>query len=164
MEKGDTPHEWINGPYFNFNGATINNMNIFNEGDKESHSSKKEEVVDKSNLSDEQVARAIEAVCGEGKPVDNKKKWAAVYWCLRWYCKFPVSMKEFCNKVRELPFTRKILPECNYDSMRKCTISLLDKDSRILNQVMPNNLETADYYEFAPIVRSLAIELDNQDS
>ncbi len=162
MQKGDTPHEWFSGPYFNFNGATINNMNIFNEGDKESHSSKKEEVVDKSNLSDEQIARAIEAICGNGKPVDRKWKWAAVYWCLRWYCKYPVNLMDFCNKMKEMPFTEGLKPKCEYNNIRRCTLSFLNQDSRFLDAVTPSNVENSYFQEFAPIVRALAFELNKE--
>ena len=35
-------------------------------------------------FSDEQIAQAIRAINGKGKPLNSKRKWAGVHWSCRW--------------------------------------------------------------------------------
>ena len=113
--------------------------------------------------SDEHIARAIEAVCGENKPVDAKRKWAAVYWCLRWYCNFPVRGSEFCERINRLPFSRPLTPECEYENFRKLlTLSVMNQDARQLDAVRPDKCDEDMYNLYRPIVLALANELMKQ--
>ena len=106
---------------------------------------------------DEQVARAIEAICGEGKPLDTKVKWAAVYWYLRWQCNYPVKGSEFCERIASLPFTKKLDPECCYNNIRKLvTLSFMNQDARQLDSVKPSRSDEADFRQCRAVVRSLA--------
>ena len=38
---------------------------------------------DYGGYTDEQIAQAITAINGAKKPLNSKRKWAAVHWCLR---------------------------------------------------------------------------------
>ena len=116
-----------------------------------------------NGYTDEQVARAIEAVCGEDKPLNEKRKWAAVYWCLRWYCNFPVRGTEFCERINRLPFSRPLTPECEYENFRKLlTLSFMNQDARQLDAVRPDKCDEDMYNLYRPIVLALANELMKQ--
>ena len=109
--------------------------------------------------SDEQIAAAITAINGEKKPLNSKRKWAAVYWCLRWYCNFPPSAKEFCERVKELPLG-KLEFECDYGSIRHfCTLSFMDQDARQIDKVKPSKMDEEFYKQCRTVVIALATEL-----
>ena len=119
-----------------------------------------------SNLSeqfgftDEQIAQAIEAICGEGKPLDTKQKWIAVYWYLRWQCNFPVKVNEFCERISHLPFSKELNPDCDYDNIRRLAYrQLMDQDARKLESVRPNQTDKSLFEQCRPIVFALAQEL-----
>lgn len=110
--------------------------------------------------SDEQIAQAIEAICGDGKPLDSKQKWVAVYWYLRWLCNYPVKGSEFCERIAQLPFTRKLSPECDYNNIRRLvTCSLMEQDARKLDSVRPSQADKALYDQCRPVVLALAQEI-----
>ncbi len=113
-----------------------------------------------NTYSDEHVARAIEAICGEGKPLDSKQKWVAVYWYLRWECNFPAKGSEFCERIERLPFSKKLEPECDYNNIRKLvTCQLMEQDARFMDKVKPSNSDKALFEQCRPIVIALAQEL-----
>ena len=113
-----------------------------------------------NTYSDEHVARAIEAICGEGKPLDSKQKWVAVYWYLRWECNFPAKGSEFCERIERLPFSKKLEPECDYNNIRKLvTCQLMEQDARFIDKVKPSNTDKVLFEQCRPIVIALAREL-----
>ena len=90
MEKEETGQRQ-SGIFNYFEGATINNLVInngtYNKSGVDHHYYSSKDNREKHSYSDEQIAQAIENINGEGKPIDSKQKWAAVYWYLRWQCK-----------------------------------------------------------------------------
>lgn len=109
---------------------------------------------------DEQIAQALEAVCGEGKPVDEKRKWAAVYWCLRWYCNFPVKGSDFCERIKKLPFSKDPVPECDYNNIRRLVVlSFMGQDARQLDKVKASQGDEKFLAECKVVVVALAQEL-----
>lgn len=115
------------------------------------------------HYSDQQIAHALEAVCGEGKAVDEKRKWAAVYWCMRWYCNFPVRGTEFCERIGKLPFSKKLNPECDYDNIRRLiTASFMKQDARRMDSVRPEKKDEDFYSECRIVVMALAQELGKE--
>ena len=108
---------------------------------------------------DEQIARAITAINGKGKPLSSKLRWAAVHWCLRWYCNFPPSAKDFCDRVAELPLG-KLEYECDYNSLRRwSTLSFMDQDCRSIDKVKPSRQDTEPFRQCREVVIALAAEL-----
>ena len=119
----------------------------------------------RNEYTDEQVARAIEAICGEGKPLDTKVKWAAVYWYLRWQCNYPVKGSEFCERIASLPFTKKLDPECGYENIRKLvTLSFMNQDARQLDSVKPSQGDEGVFAQCRAVVISLSEELSKQNA
>ncbi len=115
-----------------------------------------------NGFTDEQIARALEAVCGEGRPVNEKRKWAAVYWCLRWYCNYPVKGSEFCSRVARLPFTKRLKPECDNDNIRRLIMaSFMEQDARQIDNVKPEKKDEDFFAECKVVVQALAQELGN---
>ncbi len=159
MDREETFHESLGGSNFYFHGVKINKVYFYNGTDSGNHSSEKSTTVDKSNLSDEQIARAIEAICGEGKPLDSKRKWAAVYWCLRWYCNFPVKPKDFCDRIEKMQMGD--LPyQCEYDCIRHfSTLSFMNQDARQIDKVKASRTDEQFYQKCRVIVLALAEEL-----
>ncbi len=114
----------------------------------------------KNGYTDEQIARAIESICGDGKALDAKWKWAGVYWCLRWYCNFPVKGMEFCDRIASLPFSGPLSPECDYNNIRRIVVlSFMNQDARELSSVKPSKSDEDICSQCRTIVVDLAEEL-----
>ena len=112
-----------------------------------------------NGFSDEQVAQAIRAINGDKKPLNSKQKWAAVYWCLRWYCNFPKNTKEFCDRIDKLPLG-ELEYECDYNNIRRiCSLSFMNEDARHLDKISPSRSETDAYMQCREVVVALAAEL-----
>ena len=114
---------------------------------------------DLGHYTDEQIAEAITAINGIGKPLNSKRKWAAVHWGLRWYCNFPTGTKEFCDRVDELPLG-KLEFECDYTSIRHfTTFSFMDQDARFLDKVKASKQDNDFFLQCREVVIALATEL-----
>ena len=110
---------------------------------------------------DVQIARAITAICGKGKPLDANRKWAAVYWYLRWEANYPVSAPDFCQRIATLPLPADLPFRCDYVSIRhNATALFMNQDARDVDLVKPGNTERALYQECRHIVLALAQELE----
>lgn len=108
---------------------------------------------------DEQIAQAITAINGVKKPLNSKRKWAGVYWCLRWYCNFPPNAKDFCERVKELPLG-ELEFECAYNSIRhESTLSFMDQDARFMDKVKMSKMDEGFFKECRQVVLALATEL-----
>ncbi len=109
--------------------------------------------------SDEQIARAITAINGEKKPLNSKRKWAAVHWALRWYCNFPTGAREFCDRVKELPLG-KLEYGCDYTNIRHfSTLSFMDQDARQMDKVKPSKQDQDFFLQCREVVLALVTEL-----
>lgn len=121
----------------------------------------RDEVKDKS-YTDEQIVRAIETICGEKKPLNNKQLWAAVYWCLRWYCNFPVKGSDFCDRIAKLPFSRELEYECNYNNIRRLvTLSFMSQDARNMDVVKPSKTDEPFFSKCRTVVLALVKSLED---
>ncbi len=114
--------------------------------------------------SDEQIARAITAINGSGKPLNTKRRWAGVYWCLRWYCNFPASASEFCQRVKKLPLG-SLDYECDYNCIRRdCTLSFMGQDARFIDRAKPSNMDKDFFMQCREVVLALAQELEGEQT
>lgn len=114
---------------------------------------------DSGGYSDEQIAQAIRAINGVRKPLNSKRKWAAVYWCLRWYCNFPTNVREFCERVKGLPLGALEF-ECDYDNFRRdCTSTFMEQDARYLDKVKASKSDNAFFLQCREVVLALVTEL-----
>ena len=93
--------------------------------------------------------------------MNEKRKWAAVYWCLRWYCNFPVKVSEFCERINSLPFSKKVVPECELENIRKLinNYSFMNQDARKMNEVKPKKEDEQFFVICKGIVQALVQEL-----
>ena len=115
--------------------------------------------VDTNGYTDEQIAQAIKGINGKRKPLDSKRKWAAVYWCLKWYCNFPTNVPDFCEKVKELPLG-KLEYECDYNNIRRdCALSFMDQDARFMDKVKPSKADQDFFLQCREVVLALVTEL-----
>ncbi len=114
---------------------------------------------DTGGYSDKQIAQAITAINGEKKPLNSKRKWAAVYWALRWYCNFPTNTKDFCERVNELPLG-ELEYECDYNSIRHfSTLTFMNQDARQMDKVKPSKQDQPFFLQCREVVLALAAEL-----
>ena len=119
----------------------------------------------RTGLTDAQIAAAITAICGEGKPLDTKQKWAGVYWYLRWACNFPVKGSDFCDRIATLPFTKPLNPECCYENIRKfVTLSFMAQDARQLDAVKVSRGYESTLAECKVVAHALAQELEKMQN
>ncbi len=147
-----------------FAGATFQNSVVVGIAESGARISYKDNQEDENkNFTDEQIATAIENICGEDKPLDTKQKWAAIYWYLRWNCNFPINSIDFCKRIEKLPFSKKIVPECEYNNIRKFThLSFMDQNATNLDEVKPSKCDEPFYFQCREVVNALSTELEKQ--
>ena len=114
----------------------------------------------REGYSDAQIARAIEAICGDGKALDTKQKWAGVHWLLRWECNFPARPKEFCERIATLPLREDLAYKCDYRNIREIsTLSFLNEDPRQMEGVRYSKNDEAVFLQLREVVWALQREL-----
>ena len=112
-----------------------------------------------NGYSDEQIAQAIKAINGSKKPLNSKRKWAAVYWCLKWYCNFPANVSDFCDRVNGLPLGG-LEYECDYNNIRReCALTFMDQDARYMDKVKPSKADNDFFQQCREVVLALVTEL-----
>lgn len=160
MEKEETGQRQ-SGIFCFFEGATIHNL-VIKSGTDNHYKSR--DNTEKQSYSDRQIAKAIESINGEGKPLDTSRLWAAVYWYLRWNCNYPVRAMDFCERIAKLPFTKQLTPECKYENIRKyVTMTFMNQDVRNLDAVKPNKTDESFFAQCREVVLALKTELEKID-
>ncbi len=131
--------------------------NIFNE-------SAEQKTEEKKSVSDEDIAAAITAINGKDKPLDSKRKWAAVHWYLRWAFNFPVKAPNFCQRIAMLPLG-ELEYECDYNSFRHySTFSFMNQDATHLDKIKPRKDEESFFIQCRAIALALSEKLPKQDN
>ena len=112
------------------------------------------------DYSDAQIAQAITAICGEGKPLDSKQKWAGVHWLLRWECNYPARAKEFCERIATLPLPEDLAYKCDYNNIRPfSTLSFLNEDPRQIDSVRYSKNDACAFRQLREVAQALYQEL-----
>lgn len=164
MQTSETPQH--GGGIVNyFQGATIHNIvingNITRSGSE--YFAERKQAKKSGNYSDEQIAQAIEAICGEGKALDNKQKWAGVQWLLCWECNFPAKAKDFCERIESLPLRHDLAYKCDYRNIREIsTLSFLNEDPRQMEKVKYSKNDETAFYQLSGVAQALERELHRQ--
>ena len=114
----------------------------------------------REGYSDVQIARAIEAICGDGKALDTKQKWAGVHWLLRWECNFPAKAQEFCERISRLPLPDNLPIRCEYNNIRPlATLSFLNNDPRDGESIKYSKNDETAYVQLREVALALYDEL-----
>ena len=111
-------------------------------------------------FSDEQVAKALVACVGEDKVINNMRKWAGAYWCLRWKCNYPVDIKEFCTKIDGMKLDLPTDLRCDYHNIRRfCKLSFMEYDPFGKAEVKVSSMDKDVYSWCREVALKLAEEL-----
>lgn len=111
------------GIYNYFEGATINNLVInsgsYTKNGAEHHYYKQAAKEDnKKQYSDEQIAKALQGICGKEKSLNNYQLWLGACCLLMDKYNFPRNLESCCERIMQLPYEALEL-ECKYDNIRK---------------------------------------------
>ena len=71
---------------------------------------------------DQQMADAINSICGKGMPLDDKQKWLGVCCLVRARYNYPYDIEVCCKRLAALPYKTPLYKECDYDNVRKLAI------------------------------------------
>ena len=113
-----------------------------------------------NGFDDKQISQALVACVGDDKVINNMRKWAGAYWCLRWKCNYPVDIKEFCNKIEGLKLSVPERLKCDYNNIRKfCKLSFMDCDPFGKAEVKVSNMDKDVYSWCREVALKLAEEL-----
>lgn len=108
---------------------------------------------------DEQIAQAVTAINGTGKALNSKQKWAGVYWCLRWYCNFPINVTDFCERIKELPLG-DMEYRCDANNFRRiASMSFMNENPQYMDKIKPSNSEKEYFMQCREVVLALLTEL-----
>lgn len=123
MNSTNTAEKKPTGIYNYFEGATINNLVInsgsYTKNGTEHHYYKQAGKEDeKHKYSDEQLAKAIQGICGKEKALNNYQLWLGVCCLLSSKYGFPNNLEMCCERIMQLPYDELEL-ECKYENIRK---------------------------------------------
>ena len=157
-----TEEQHFGGPYYNFQGATIQKLIIYgnmnNNGDERHHQEKTQ--TPSLEYSDEEVAEALANIVGKGKAIDAKKKWAGAIWLLQWVCNYPFNTKQACERINLLPLPADLAYKCDYRNVRELsTLSFMQEDARYLDRVHYSKNDKGAFLEMKSVVIALGEEL-----
>ena len=117
-------------------------------------------LTEQNGFDDEQVSKALLACVGDDKVINNMRKWAGAYWCLRWKCNYPVDIKEFCTKIDSLKLDIPARLKCDYDNIRRiCKLSFMEYDPFGKAEVKVSNMDREVYSWCREVAFKLAEEL-----
>ena len=115
---------------------------------------------EQNGFDDKQIAQALMACVGDDKVINNMRKWAGAYWCLRWKCNYPVDIKEFCTKIDSLNLDIPDHLKCDYNNIRKfCKLSFMDCDLFGKAEVKVSSMDKDVYSWCREVALKLAEEL-----
>ena len=161
MKKDDSTKHVVDIKNY-FQGANINNLVINGNMSKSGTETYHHSAADDAQVaySDKQVAQALEAVCGEGKAINTKWKWAGAQWLLRFVANYPAKAQEFCDRIAELPFNGRLAIACEYNNIRKySTLSFLNEDPRQMDKVRYSRNDETIFYQLRDVATALMTEL-----
>ena len=122
METEEQPHH-SGGIYNYFQGATINNLVINGNMNKngEDHYENTENQHNTSKVTDEQISKAIIAINGDNKPLNEKQLFLGVICVLMskygWTGKFSTC----CARINNLPQKELFEKACDYNCIKVIT-------------------------------------------
>ena len=117
-------------------------------------------LTEQNGFDDEQVSKALLACVGDDKVINNMRKWAGAYWCLRWKCNYPVDIKEFCTKIDSLKLDIPARLKCDYDNIRRiCKLSFMEYDPFGKAEVKVSTMDREVYSWCREVAFKLAEEL-----
>ena len=115
---------------------------------------------EQNGFDDEQIGKALLACVGDDKVINNMRKWAGAYWCLRWKCNYPVDIKEFCTKIDSLKLAVPDHLKCDYDNIRRiCKLSFMEYDPFGKAEVKVSSMDREVYSWCREVALKLAEEL-----
>lgn len=159
MEKENQEGQFRSLVNYNFGGANIRNFFVNNAPSTYNEGSVQNSV---SHYGAADVAQALAAISGPGRPLDQKRKWAAVYWLLRWQCNYPVDLRLFCQRISELPQAQQLPVACDYNNMRAwATLGFMNQDARRMDEVKPSRQDEQVFCQCREVVLALQQALDD---
>lgn len=167
MEPKDnqTEHSKGGGIVNYFQGATIHNLVINGNMTKNGPDNYDAAGMQGGtpHYTDEQVAKALANIVGEGKAIDSKQKWAGAHWLLRWLCNYPPKPQDFCDRIAQLPLPKDLEFKCDYRNIRELsTLSFMDEDARQLESVKYSKNDKQVFLQMREVVIALGEELRKQ--
>ncbi len=147
--------------YNYFQGATIHNMVVNGNMTKSGTENYHDSTAAMKEYSDEQVARALEAIVGKGKPIDAKWKWAGAKWLLNFVADFPLKTQDFCKRIALLKFSRELEFDCDYNNIRAVsTLSFLSENPLQMDKVRYSEADKGAFLQLRSVVQALQRELE----
>ena len=149
-----------------FSGADLSGaqINVFVESGskvvyKEVTSSKEE----KPQVTDIQIANAIRAINGKGKPLNGYQLWLGACCLLSWKYDFPRNLNECCERINALPL-EGVEYICKYDNIRKlaATNKFVKEDARQWDSYKPKDDERTFFNGCLSVSQALDTEIQKQ--
>jgi len=115
---------------------------------------------EEESYTDGEIALALSRLVGKDCVINQKRKWAGAYWCLRWTCDYPVEAGEFCDRIASLRLNLPSGYECCYENIRKlCTLSFMGYDFHRMDRVRCSDMDREDFAMCRQVALSLEAEL-----
>ena len=117
----------------------------------------------KPQVTDEQIAHAIRAINGKGKPLNGYQVWLGACCLLSWKYDFPRNLNECCDRINALPL-EGVEYICKYDNIRKlaATNKFAKEDARQWSSYKPKEEERTFFNGCLSVSQALDAEIQKQ--
>ena len=118
---------------------------------------------EKPQVTDLQIANAIRAINGKGKPLNGYQLWLGVCCLLSWKYDYPRNLNECCERVNALPL-EGVEYLCKYDNIRKlaATSKFAKEDVRNWDSYKPKDDERSLFNGCLSVSQALDAEIQKQ--
>jgi hypothetical protein len=148
-----------------FEGASLQNVQIViaQSGSKVVYKEITSSNDEKPQVTDAQIANAIRAINGKGKPLNGYQLWLGACCLLSWKYDFPRNLNECCERINALPL-EGVEYICKYDNIRKlaATNKFVKEDARQWDSYKPKDDERNFFNGCLSVSQALDTEIQKQ--
>ena len=118
---------------------------------------------EKPQVTDLQIANAIRAINGKGKPLNGYQLWLGVCCLLSWKYDYPRNLNECCERINALPL-EGVEYICKYDNIRKFPAihAFAKEDARQWDSYKPKDDERNFFNGCLSVSQALDAEIQKQ--
>ena len=118
---------------------------------------------EKQQVTDLQIANAIRAINGKGKPLNGYQLWLGACCLLSWKYDYPRNLSECCERINALPL-EGVEYICKYDNIRKFPAihAFAKEDARQWDSYKPKEDERNFFNGCLSVSQALDAEIQKQ--
>lgn len=116
-----------------------------------------------SAYTDDVVTKALQAIVGEDKPLNEKQLYIGVANVLKYKCGWAGKLMSQCEKINKLPVAKKLEIKCDYNNVKvPGALKFASLEYTKWKEYEPNNNEREVFLKSRAVAYAFDEELDRQ--